>query len=167
MVLLKRAFPFVLLAACYSPDVRDCVVACSSTDDCAPSQLCGGDGFCVSPEGSCKTAATVDAGRVPPQEQDAAPDARVDLVKLRVRVEGRGEVNVVGVGTCDGGNGNVECFYDVPKNVPVTMQATPKNNWAFEKWAEDCDHQLTNTCALSAMGPMQAKARFILADTVL
>jgi hypothetical protein len=122
--------------------------------------------MCVSPEGSCKAAASIDAGREP-NPSDAPPDAPTPFVKLVVKVEGRGEVFVPGAGTCDGGSGNTECTYDVPKDVPVTLQATPKNNWRFDKWADACDHQPTATCVLTPDKMVSARARFALSDTVL
>jgi hypothetical protein len=163
MAILKLA-PLAFLVACYSPDVDNCVVACNTTDDCAPNQLCNASGRCAGPEVQC--SASIDAG-LDPTPDDSPPDAAIPLVKLTVKIDGRGDVVVVGIGTCDGGNGMTECTFDVPKNLPVTLEATPKNMWRFEKWSEDCDHQPTTTCLLTPAMPAKARARFMMSAAVL
>ena len=37
------------VAACYQPEVRDCVVHCSQPGDCTGGQVCNADGFCAMP----------------------------------------------------------------------------------------------------------------------
>jgi len=85
-------------------------------------------------------------------------------VRLRVRIEGRGDVAVDTIGSCDGGNGAAECWFDVPKNLPVTLIATAKNNWGFEKWEEACKEQPTTECVVTPNTEIHAKARFVLGD---
>ena len=165
-----RLVPFVLLAACYSPDVRDCVVTCTGAADCAPEQVCGDDGFCASPAaaGTCSTLASTDAGVDAPgdsQPPDAKPDAPpMTTVRLWVRIEGRGEVTIPGIGNCDGGSGQTECQFDVPKGVPTTLHATPKHNWIFEEWGDACKSAQTATCVISPAIDSDVRARFEMLD---
>ena len=51
---------FACLVGCYSPDVRDCTVACGSESDCAPGQRCV-DGTCTGGAACEGTPATPDA----------------------------------------------------------------------------------------------------------
>jgi hypothetical protein len=109
----------------------------------------------------------VDAGNNTDPPDSPPTDAAVPLVKLTVKIDGRGDVLVVGFGTCDGGSGMTECTFDVPKNAPVTLEATPKNMWHFDKWSDDCDHQPTTTCLLTPAMPAKARARFAMGGDVL
>lgn len=126
------AAALALLAGCYSPSLRDCTVACAGPADCAPSQVCGADGMCASPEMAGRCAMETDAGPMPmPEPRDAAvadapapPDASPPLVRLRVQVDGRGSVIIDGRGTCssmDPSHGN--CMYDIPVGVAQRVQA--------------------------------------------
>jgi hypothetical protein len=165
MAILKLA-PLLLLAACYSPDPSDCIVACSRSDDCAPNQLCNASGLCAGPDVHC--AMQSDAGDDPMKPPpDAPPDAPVPLVKITVKIDGRGSVLVVGTGTCDGASGMAECDFDVPKNVPLTLEATPKSMWHFDKWTDACDHQPSMTCALTPDRATKAGVRFAQGGDVL
>ncbi|MBA3820036.1 MAG: hypothetical protein H0X17_14170 [Deltaproteobacteria bacterium] len=56
----------LVAAGCYEPDLRTCTVQCAASNDCAPGQLCGNDGWCALPSaiGACAPSdggATVDA----------------------------------------------------------------------------------------------------------
>ena len=128
------AAALALLAGCYSPSLRDCAVACAGPADCAPSQVCGTDGMCASPEMAGRCAMETDAGSMQmpmPEPRDAAvddgpapPDASPPLVRLRVQIDGRGSVIIEGRGTCsstDPSHGN--CMYDIPVGVAQRVQA--------------------------------------------
>ncbi len=157
-----RTLPLSLTIACYSPDVRDCTVACESATDCAPSQVCGSDGFCASADvaGSCAAIAqATDAGI------DAPPDATAPIptVTLRIRIDGRGTVRVPTVGDCDAGSGSAECFFDVVKTTPITLSAVPKNTWRFDRWEDACKAQ-PSTCVLAPTVDVSVRAKFVMID---
>jgi hypothetical protein len=165
MVVL-RSLLVVTLASCYSPDVRDCTVTCNQLADCAPGQVCGEDGFCAAQDvaGRCSTiAAPNDAGidaRSPDAPRDAAPPDAAPTVKLLVRIDGRGNVMIPTIGVCDGGSGQVTCPFDVVSGVPLTLLATPRNNWRFERWDDACAGSPTPSCELTPTANISARVRF-------
>ena len=149
------------MTGCYSPELRDCTLTCSSTSDCADGQVCGGDHFCAAPAiaGSCSSlpdgagsnnrdagvgAATMDA------RPDAAPDAPTH-VALTINIEGQGRLNVQGIGTCDkSAPQNGSCILVVPANMPVTAEAEPYSGQRFEKWTTViCAAMQSSTCTFT------------------
>jgi hypothetical protein len=165
MVIL-RTLLFAHLAACYSPDLRDCAVTCNQAADCAPGQVCGSDGFCAAEDvaGRCASiAAPNDAGALHFDARPDAPDAWL-TVRVWVRIEGRGVVSIPTVGTCDGSNGQTECMFDVAHSVPLALHATPKNNWRFDAWSDACASAMTSTCALTPAADASVRARFEMDD---
>jgi len=94
------------------------------------------------------------------------PDAP-ELVKLWVRIDGRGVVNIPTVGTCDGSPGEALCPFDVPRGALLTLNAQPKNNWQFDRWQDACDGAPTPTCVLAPEEDTQARVRFELNDDLL
>lgn len=148
------------------------MVTCNAVADCAPGQVCGDDGFCASEDiaGRCASiAAPSDAG-VDGKTADARPDAppvATNTVTLTVRIDGRGNIVIPTIGTCDGGSGQTVCPFVVPKNVPLTLQAVPKNNWRFDRWDDACVGSPTDSCALVPTGNLSARARFELEDDAL
>jgi hypothetical protein len=149
-----------MLAACYSPSLRDCTVTCAGSADCAPGQVCGDDGMCASPEmaGRCAMESPDAGPQMPPmmppmpEPQDAAVDAAVPpdtqvLVKLRVQVDGKGSIAVEGRGTCSSQDpGHGVCMYDVPVGIALRLQAmaiTPDD--PFTAWT---------SIACGGQGPM-------------
>ena len=169
MVVLRTLLFASLTTACYSPEIRDCTVTCNQAADCAPGQVCGDDGFCAAEDvaGRCASiAASNDAG-TDGAGPDARPDARPDApstVTLTVRIDGRGVVSIPTVGECDAGSGQAVCPFEVPKNVPLTLNAMPKNNWQFDGWSDACNGSLTSTCVLTPTTDLAAEARFDMAD---
>ncbi len=89
----------IAVTACYSPDLEDCITACATAEDCAPSQLCGNDGLCASEPvaGRCSSLDTVDAGT------EDAPDLCATAC-------------IDAAGTCQGGR----CVIDMPGPGDVT-----------------------------------------------
>jgi hypothetical protein len=170
MAILRFAY-LLLTIACYSPEVRDCVVACTGAADCAPAQVCGEDGFCAAAAvaGTCATIAATDAGVDAPGDKPQ-PDARPDAtpppatVRIWVRIEGRGVVMIPAVGNCDGGSGQMECQFDVPQGAPTTLHASPKQNWRFERWDDACKDAPTATCVISPTTDSDVRARFEMLD---
>lgn len=164
MGLLRIAAPCfaVLGAACYAPEIRDCSVQCSSVDECALDQQCGTDGFCVSAaevrcdepgtEGGSgsQTIVLPDAG-VP---VDAPPDAPT-LGTLSLSVEGKGQLQVVGIEWCSS-----SCVVTVPLALPVTIVAVPGNDFYFDKWTSGpCAGDVT-TCTFIPALAMSVGAKF-------
>lgn len=86
--LAAAAVAALTLAACYQPRYTECAVRCAGASDCAPNQICGAEGWCVSAEatGRCLAPATdADPGhdtgahpadaRVPPKDSGLPKDA--------------------------------------------------------------------------------------------
>ncbi len=175
MVVLRTLLFASLVAgttACYSPDVRDCTVACNQAADCAPGQVCGGDGFCAAEDvaGRCASIAAPNDAGIDGRKPDARVDAMTDAwptVRVWVRVEGRGVVMLPTVGACDGNNGQTECPFDVKKDVPLTLHATPKNNWRFDAWSDACAGATTSTCTITPSAAASVGVRFEMIDDAL
>lgn len=172
MGLLARTLLLALAAstmACYSPELRDCTLACSSTSDCADGQVCGSDRFCASPEaaGSCLAPARRDAGinsteddasnprppmvdagmPVPPVDAAPPPDAPTQGL-LTITISGHGHVYVQGHGTCDYDSA-VSCQFTVDLDESVVLGAfsDDEDDWRFEKWtAGPCSGSELSTC---------------------
>jgi hypothetical protein len=163
MVVLRTAL-LAALAACYSPEVGDCTTTCNLATDCAPGQVCGQDGLCASAEISCRQAIASDAGitdTTPPVDAppDAMPDAAPSTVTLVVRIDGRGDVTIPSIGTCSAGNGQMQCPFVVAKGVPLTLQASPKNNWRFVRWEDACSGGIA-ACTITPVMNVSVRARF-------
>jgi hypothetical protein len=60
-----------IVAGCYEPHFAECKVRCSSTRDCAPSLICGSDGWCALPSrlAGCSGSSGPDGSR----PEDASP----------------------------------------------------------------------------------------------
>lgn len=158
--------------ACYSPDLRDCTVACKTAGDCADSQVCGADQFCASPDvaGRCSTggarrdasigASTEDGGTpidgaIPP---DAPPDAPTEGV-LTISIGGHGRVIVQNVGTCEFQAS--PCQYVVPLDQDVILAAFPSNGWELDEWnAGPCTGNDSPACVFPPSLTMVAGAKF-------
>jgi hypothetical protein len=151
MGLLARSAPLALLiasSACYTPELRDCTLACSTASDCADGQVCGDDHFCAGPAmaGHCSSAGTRDASAgatgdgggggmpvdaaVPP---DAPPDAPT-VGLLTIKIADHGSVVVQDVGTCD--YTAQPCVFSVPLDQDVVLAAFPSDDRRFDKWTE-------------------------------
>jgi hypothetical protein len=151
------------LAGCYSPQLRDCVVACASASDCAGDQVCGSDRLCVDPESAprCDEAAEVDAGPPIDARPDAPPDANPNAVTLRVEIGGEGTVNIQGVGSCDDSAPMRTCTFEVIRSQPLLLDAIPDAGEMFDKWdslacgGQDASCNLTPTLPVTAV-----KAKF-------
>lgn len=159
-------------SACYSPNLRDCTIACRSGDDCADGQVCGADQFCASPEvaGRCSGGARRDASigatgedggttsidaAVPP---DALPDASTEGV-LTISIGGHGRVIVQDVGTCEFQAS--PCDLLVPLDDDVVLAAFPSNDWELDKWnAGPCNGDESPACVFEPSLSMVAGVKF-------
>ena len=144
MEVLRVALTMLALGACYSPELRDCAVACASGDDCGPGQVCGADRWCAGPAiaGRCETtnvtgidatvatdaAATTTDAAVP---VDAAPPTTVNLV---VQISGHGVVAIAGTGSCADTAPGHQCTFAVTIGVPRQLVATATGEVVFDKW---------------------------------
>jgi hypothetical protein len=155
------------LAGCYAPDLRDCVVACTSSADCASEHVCGTDGFCATAERAGHCAALRDSGadgvdRDAPDSPhadahvaDAPPDA-ARHVMLTVDVGGMGTVDVGTLGTCAP---PPACMYSVIAAAPIALVAQPATGQEFDKWDGPCDHQMA-TCTIAPLMNVKVTAHF-------
>src|SRR5688500_10300384 len=128
------------LAGCYSPELRDCVVNCTSSADCAPEQVCGSDHMCASAEiaGRCARPHDIrDAG------MDSSIDARISVVDapsmvdapapidaatdrwIRIEINGRGATAVDGIGVCHHTAPLQMCTFSIPAGILASLQAVP------------------------------------------
>jgi hypothetical protein len=146
------------LPACYSPELTDCTVACTSNDECTGDQLCVAGGFCA--------ASGVDCREDPPLNPPPGP-APV-RVTLRVEVDGEGKVVVANVGTCMGSRGMPEdddatriesCQWSVERGTALQLHAMMLLDKPFDKWEQVCAGQ-DATCSVTITDAIVAKAKF-------
>jgi len=153
------------LTACYSPELRDCTVSCAAAMDCAGGQVCGSDGFCASPEV---------AGRCAGTDGSVAADARVLPIldasltgELRLKITGKGTLELVGLGTCDPEQHPDDCTYPVTLGVALTLHASPHSDHTFETWTSVACGGQGATCVTTPILPVTdiaAKFRKIAVD---
>lgn len=157
-----------IATACYSPEVRDCTVACSTAADCAPDQVCGDHGLCAaaSAAGTCATTGALpsDATTSTPRDTPTDPRADASLVRIFVRIDGRGVVTIPNIGNCDAGSGHMDCMFEVANGTQTTLHATPKHGWRFDAWDGACEDALTAACLLAPTTDVTARARFVRSD---
>lgn len=157
-VLTRIAALVALLSGCYSPRLRDCVVTCTTGDDCGPNQICGADGRCAAPDvaGSCSTTAELpDAG------VQVAPDARMidapldsqPLASLVVQIAGKGTVTVTGIGSCNSNAASHACTFPVTANTTVELVATGLSGDDFDRWQSAACAGQDETCTTTVASP--------------
>src|SRR5688500_10347444 len=144
MGLLKLGYALTFTIAgvsCYSPELRDCTIACASEADCAQGQICGADNLCAAPELAGRCNMPGDAGL--PNPSDGKPDAKMPdappdtatHTAIAISIEGKGRITVDGIGTCDeAGPQNGQCMFLVPLDKSVTVNATAYPDWGFDRW---------------------------------
>jgi hypothetical protein len=162
------------LASCYSPDLRDCTIACASQNDCAYGQVCGADQFCAAPEiaGRCSEL-PADAGSADRDAgvADGKLDARVDaapvppdsplMVPLHLKIDGDGRAIVPGEEPCEKqGPQHGDCHYEIALGIPLTLTAEPYESSRFDRWnGMPCDQQ-DETCTFIPTAAADVHARF-------
>lgn len=169
MAVLIRAVLLAALAACYSPDVRDCTVSCASSADCAGAQVCGADHLCAMPAiaGTCARqpppgvdAATGDAPAL--EDAPVVPvDAAIDAAPmpdapptgaLHLKITGHGQL-VAGGNSCA-----MDCTFQLPQ-VPIDVVAVAAGDQVLESWTEGpCAGMTTTTCTVTP--PVTVGAKF-------
>ena len=157
-----------IVAGCYSPELRDCVVSCATAADCAPDQVCGEDNVCAAPElaGRCagRTVPTDAPGPMTidaPRLVDAAPPIDASLQRiLRIDISGRGGVTIAGVGTCHY-SAMLPCTAVVVAGVPTLLEAEPDRDARFDKWESGPCMGQDETCTFVPTLPItDVKAKF-------
>lgn len=151
-ILTTRWLSLVLMvtspAGCYSPELRDCSVQCTTSTDCGGGQICGSDQYCASPEraGHCAQIAGPDGGADPDGRPDARPprDAMIDAPipidafvhpYLRLKVIGKGRIDAAGIGSCDTESANAgDCRYDIDLGMPIDLHAEPADGYELDTW---------------------------------
>jgi len=167
----------IAVSGCYAPELRDCTVTCVADADCAPSQVCGGDGMCASPSlaGRCPShagstvdatlavdgSAQVDATPVTDAAADAALPVDAPLpgqVLLRIQIAGRGRVDIDGTAlSCSDAAPNHTCTFTVVTGTPRVLIAAPDQDTHFEKWALACTGT-SPSCTLTPAAPLTSVA---------
>lgn len=151
------------LAACYSPELEDCAVACASAADCGPGQACRSDGWCTGPDhaqGCGKPAPGGPGGPGGPDQDDAS---------LQVVIEGQGQIEVEASSVslkenCTSSSaGGTTCTYAMPAGTWAALRQKEQGGWAFEKWqAPGCGLGKPKSClVLSGQGATSVVARFV------
>ncbi|MEO8699952.1 MAG: hypothetical protein ABI867_07905 [Kofleriaceae bacterium] len=159
MALLNRlAIAALTLAGCYSPELRDCAVACTSAADCAGDQVCSDDQLCVSPDLASQCSELLDAG----EAHDAAipPDSSA-MVDLRVEVAGKGRIDLSTGASCDDSAPMHICTFSVERNAALVLTAVPDASATFERWESLACGGQDATCDLTPALPLTAvKGKF-------
>lgn len=166
MAILRLVVAALALGACYAPELRDCVVTCASSEDCAPGQACGADAWCAAPAmaGRCESpdgGATLDAAVASDavtSTVDAARDAPA-LVALVVQIGGRGRVTIAGVGSCADTAPGHQCMFAVTAGVARVLVAEGTGEDEFERWTGACTGQGA-TCTLTPIAATTTQAKF-------
>ena len=172
--LARVATALVLVAGCYSPDLRDCTVSCASSADCAGAQVCSSDHFCAATGMTCTGVTPSDAhlatGDAPADPHDAATpvdahvtpvdaappiDAAPLTVQLHEHVDGHGAI-FLGTFSC-----TTDCNYQVIVGVPLSVTAIPAGNQRFDRWSQGpCNGSQNATCSFTPTTPLTVAARF-------
>jgi hypothetical protein len=137
MGVLGRA-AFAMLAGCYAPDVRDCVLPCATSADCADGQVCGADLVCA--------AAGVTCGPM-------------QAVTITVAITGTGQV-AIGPMMCMSMLGSASCTLSAPAGEPATATAMGMHGETFTGWTSEVCAQEPASCAFTPDGPTDLAAAF-------
>ena len=170
MGLLKLGYALTFTIAgvsCYSPDLRDCTIACASEADCANGQICGADKLCAAPEVAGRCNMPGDAGLPNPgggnsdARIDAPPDAATHA-PVAISIEGKGRITVEGIGTCDDvAPQNGECVFVLQMHKSLTFTATAYPDWDFDRWTTAaCGVESSSTCTVTPIAPTAVGVKF-------
>jgi hypothetical protein len=166
MEVLRIAVTALALGACYSPELRDCAVACATSEDCGPGQLCGADRWCAGSAmaGRCDTEGTNVDAAVGSDAAASSADAAIDAaptatIQLVVQISGHGIVTIAGIGSCADTAPGHQCMFAVTVGVPRQLVAAGTGNDAFDKWMGACGAQGA-TCTLTPLAAATTQAKF-------
>ena len=148
---MRALLALSLLAGCYEPELRDCAVTCSSTDECGDGHVCA-EGVCRAPNATCE-----------PEPGPGMPEPRE--VAIRVVVEGeRGMVVVEDVGTCrleedDDDRRSTACDWRVITGTQLVVEAHSLGQ-PFERWTSSTCAGQDASCSVVVDAALEIKARF-------
>ncbi|HEY1548599.1 MAG TPA: hypothetical protein VGG28_12295 [Kofleriaceae bacterium] len=154
-----RVAVLIALAGCYSPAVRDCVLACSSDSDCAAGRSCSA-GLCTTNGVSCADPQTTADAAIGSPPSDASGASMIDapavtLVAIDVGIFGVGSVTV-GATTC-----MVACTIQVPTNQLVGAVAVGKGDDAFGAWTSTACRGQGASCSFTPTGTTPLDVVFV------
>jgi hypothetical protein len=169
----------VASSACYSPDLRDCTVTCSTADDCAGDQVCGRDRLCAMPAVAdhCEALSVADAGVIAPADAhgdageptqpphdagtDAPPTPPPTQITLRVQIAGKGTVLVDGHGMCTAqGTQHGDCTFTVTRNVGEVLHAIADPTQKFAAWTSTTCKGQSTTCSFTPTAAVTVTVEF-------
>lgn len=162
MDLLKHlaAALLLLVPACYEPQWQDCAVRCSSSEDCAPGQACGAQGYCASPDRAC-TPAIADARPPDSRKPDDKPKGQ-----LRVQTSAGGRISIGGAGTCDTAPPhNGDCLLSVTLGEQQEVRAIPDSGYLFKRWTSPTCGVAGEICFFVPLGPLTEVRALFQHDT--
>lgn len=175
MGLLGRLLPSLVslgalaapLAACYSPELEDCAVACASAADCGPGQACRSDGWCAGPDHAQGCGKPAPGGPGGP-DGPGGPGGDADA-SLQVVIEGQGQIEVESSSvslkeTCTSSSpGGTTCTYAMPAGTWAALRQKEQGGWVFEKWqSPGCGLGKPKSClVLSGQGATSVVAKFV------
>jgi len=144
---MHRTLLLFALAGCYEPELRDCTVTCSGSDECADGQICGSDGMCAVPEA---------AGHCTDGSGAPTPHA-----SLRVTIDGHGSVLVTGHPACVSDEDSHDpCNYSLAAGATIDLRAQALDeDKPFDHWSGDCAGQ-SATCTVVAASGLSVGAKF-------
>ena len=141
VAVLTRVLALAPLAACYTPDLRDCTVTCTAADDCAGDEVCGPQGLCAAQGVACR----------PP------------TVAVHVAIDGMGTVAIAGSTTCMSAADHVDCVLIAPSDGDVMLQAMPPPH--FTAWSGACGGAgHAPSCTLAPAAVIVVGATFDMGD---
>lgn len=172
MEVLKLTLLALPLAACYSPDLRDCVVQCASASDCAGDQFCS-SGLCTGGD-SCAALNGVDGDISPTSEVDAGADAPRDtmpvdsmpidsmpsnMATITISISGPdGRVMVMGGTTCT--SATQPCTVTLTKGPHVFHAMEGRPDKPFESWESALCSGQGMMCNAMVVGDAPLAAKF-------
>jgi hypothetical protein len=158
-ILRLVAAALLAAAACYEPHLPDCTVRCASSDDCAPGQVCGAQGYCAASGLACPSSgAPADAAPADTRKPDDPPE-----VQLHVLVGDGGKVRIDGTGTCDSsGAQQGDCLFTVMRGAALRLRAVPQGGYSFDRWTSAACEGEPASCDLTLIMPLtEVQATFV------
>jgi hypothetical protein len=155
----------LLVAGCYDPALKDCTVSCAADTDCAHGQICASGGWCAAEGATCSALMVpVDASVTRPVDAPAATPDAMGNATLRVTVTNKGQVTIMGLGTCvsdNNGNPATTCTYSVVQGTKLTAMAMMgAGGKPFDKWTDLLCKTQGASCMFTVLPFTQIDAQF-------
>ena len=146
---MRALLALSFLAGCYEPELRDCAVACSSTDECADGHVCA-EGLCRAPNATCE-----------PGPGGGMPEPREVLI--RVVVDGEGMIVIPDVGTCrfddSDARDSTACDWRVIAGTQIVVEAHSLGE-PFDGWTSSTCAGQDASCSVVVNTAVEIKAKF-------